>query len=78
MATPSGTVSAMTPPATPALGVVWLVSELAQHGTGIAAGDIVITRGLTQAVEFLQGDVIDALYDGTPAVTVCTSLLGRI
>jgi len=54
----------------PALGVVWLLAQLAQHGTGIAAGDIIITGGLTQAVDFLQGDVIDALYDGTPAVSI--------
>ena len=54
----------------PALGVVWLVAQLAQHGTGIAAGDIVITGGLTQAVDFCQGDVIDAMYDGTLAVSV--------
>ena len=54
----------------PALGVVWLVAQLAQVGTGIAAGDIVITGGLTQAVDFFQGDVIDALYDGTPAVSI--------
>ncbi|MEP7113345.1 MAG: fumarylacetoacetate hydrolase family protein, partial [Ilumatobacteraceae bacterium] len=54
----------------PALSVVWLVAQLAQHGTGITAGDIVITGGLTQAVDFVRGDVIDALYDGTAAVSV--------
>jgi 2-keto-4-pentenoate hydratase len=54
----------------PALGVVWLVAQLAQRGTGIAAGDIVITGGLTKAVDFAPGDVIDALYDGTPAVSI--------
>ena len=54
----------------PALGVVWLVAQLAQRGTGIAAGDVVITGGLTQAVDFLQGDVIDATYDGAPAVSI--------
>ena len=49
---------------------MWLVAQLVQRGTGIAAGDIVITGGLTQAVDFLEGDVIDALYDGTPAVSI--------
>ncbi|MEO8265400.1 MAG: fumarylacetoacetate hydrolase family protein [Ilumatobacteraceae bacterium] len=54
----------------PALGVVWLVAQLALLGTGIAPGDIVITGGLTRAVEFLQGDVIEARYDGRRAVSV--------
>ena len=54
----------------PALGVVWLVAQLAQLGTVIEPGDIVITGGLTRAVDFLRGDVIDALYDGTPAVSI--------
>jgi 2-keto-4-pentenoate hydratase len=54
----------------PALGVVWLVAQLGQLGTGIRAGDIVITGGLTRAVDFVAGDIIDAVYDGTPAVSI--------
>jgi len=54
----------------PALGVVWLAAQLAEQGTGIRAGDIVITGGLTRAVDFAEGDIIDALYDGKPAVSV--------
>ncbi|MEP7202823.1 MAG: fumarylacetoacetate hydrolase family protein [Ilumatobacteraceae bacterium] len=54
----------------PALGVVWLVAQLALRGTGIASGDIVITGGLTQAVDLLQGDVIEARYNGSRAVSV--------
>ncbi|HZX55566.1 MAG TPA: fumarylacetoacetate hydrolase family protein [Ilumatobacteraceae bacterium] len=54
----------------PALGVVWLAAQLAEQRTGIRAGDIVITGGLTRAVDFVEGDIIDALYDGKPAVSV--------
>ena len=54
----------------PALGVVWLVAQLAQQGIGIEIGDIVITGGLTTAVDFVEGDVIEAMYDGTCAVSV--------
>ena len=54
----------------PALGVVWLVTQLAKQGIGIESGDIVITGGLTKAVDFVEGDVIEAMYDGTRAVSV--------
>ena len=47
----------------PALGVVWLVSQLALQGRQINAGDIVITGGLTKAIALGFGDQVEARYD---------------
>lgn len=60
----------------PADGVVWLLDQLALEGGGLAAGDVVITGGLTRAAPLLPGGRVTATFVGAhlPApveVTVC-------
>ncbi|MEU3982829.1 fumarylacetoacetate hydrolase family protein [Streptomyces sp. NPDC026672] len=40
--------------------LVWLVHRLHEEGTGLEAGMLVITGGLTTAVELAPGDVVEA------------------
>jgi 2-keto-4-pentenoate hydratase len=54
----------------PALGVVWLVGQLALQGLHVAAGDIVITGGLTRAIPLDFGDHIEAVFDDEMRVAV--------
>jgi 2-keto-4-pentenoate hydratase len=54
----------------PAVGVVWLVNELALQGRHIEAGHIVITGGLTRAVPLGFGDHLEAVFDGETRVAV--------
>lgn len=54
----------------PALGVVWLVDQLAQRGLALRAGDIVITGGLTRAVALQPGHRVAARFDGVTEVVV--------
>lgn len=54
----------------PALGVVWLVGQLAARGRYIRAGEFVITGGLTSAAPLEPGDVIEALFDAATRVSV--------
>src|SRR3954471_16132850 len=54
----------------PAAGVVWLVRQLALQGLHLAAGDIVITGGLTRAVPLDFGDHIEAVFDDETRVAV--------
>ena len=54
----------------PADGVVWLAARLAERGEHIAAGDVVITGGLTAAAALMPGSVIAGVFDGDLAVRV--------
>lgn len=42
--------------------LVWLVHQLHEAGTGLEAGALVITGGLTAAVELAPGDVVEAEF----------------
>lgn len=56
----------------PLLGVAWLCEQLAQsEGSGLRAGDLVITGGLTSAFALEPGTTVEALFneDITVAVT---------
>jgi 2-oxo-3-hexenedioate decarboxylase len=44
----------------PAAAVAWLVRALARRGRGLAAGDVVLSGGLTEAVAVAPGDVVVA------------------
>ncbi|GAA1850582.1 fumarylacetoacetate hydrolase family protein [Pseudonocardia ailaonensis] len=44
----------------PAAAVAWLVRQLATEGEGLAAGQIVLSGGLTAAVPVAPGDVVTA------------------
>jgi len=54
----------------PALGVVWLVGELAARGEAVHAGDVVITGGLTAAVGLGTGVEVSANFDDQAVVRV--------
>jgi 2-oxo-3-hexenedioate decarboxylase len=47
----------------PAAAVAWLVRSLAAEGTGLQAGQIVLSGGLTAAVPLRPGDVVVASID---------------
>lgn len=47
----------------PATAVAWLARALAARGTGLAAGSVVISGGLTAAVAVGPGDVVTADFD---------------
>lgn len=55
----------------PADGVVWLVGQLAERGLALAAGDVVITGGLTRAAPLMPGSRISARFSvGSVRVSV--------
>lgn len=54
----------------PLAGVVWLCDRLARSGRGLAAGDLVITGGLTAAVPLPVGGTVSAVFDGRTTVRV--------
>ncbi|GAA3230945.1 fumarylacetoacetate hydrolase family protein [Pseudonocardia petroleophila] len=54
----------------PLAGVAWLCARLAQAGRGLAAGQLVITGGLTAAVPLRVGGTVEAVFDGRTAVRV--------
>ena len=47
----------------PAAAVAWMVREMAADGEGLAAGEIVLSGGLTAAVPVGPGDVVVATID---------------
>jgi len=47
----------------PAAAVAWLVRALARRGRGLAAGDVVLSGALTEAVPVAPGDVVVASFD---------------
>lgn len=44
----------------PAAALAWLANELLRHGSMLRRGDIVMTGGLTAAIEFAPNDVVHA------------------
>ncbi len=54
----------------PAVGVVWLVAQLAERGLRIEPGQFVITGGLTKAVPLLPGERISATFAGSVQIVV--------
>lgn len=65
-----GTATGAAASGHPAVGVVWLVDQLAQRGQSLRAGDIVITGGLMRAVALAPGDRVTARYDDSTEVAV--------
>ena len=53
----------------PATGVAWLANKLAQHGTRLEAGDIVLAGSFTRPLWVERGDTIHADYGTLGAVT---------
>jgi len=53
----------------PANGVAWLANKLAQHGTTLAAGEIILSGSFTRPMWVHKGDVVHAEYSGLGAVT---------
>jgi len=47
-----------------------LIKSLGEHGSRIEAGQIVITGGLTSAVDIRKGDHIRAILEGSKEVEV--------
>ncbi|MGH3436170.1 MAG: 2-keto-4-pentenoate hydratase [Sciscionella sp.] len=47
----------------PAAAVAWLVRSLARDGEGLAAGEVILSGGLTAAVPVAGGDVVVATID---------------
>jgi 2-keto-4-pentenoate hydratase len=54
----------------PAIGVVWLVHQLARRGLRLEVGDVVITGGLTAAVPLEPGDSVSAVFAGSVEISV--------
>ncbi len=52
----------------PAASVACLVRALAAHGRGLAAGQVVLSGGLTEAVPVAPGDVLVASFDRLGAI----------
>ncbi|GAB3803809.1 2-oxo-hepta-3-ene-1,7-dioic acid hydratase [Humibacter antri] len=46
----------------PALGVAWLAGKLAQHGAGLAAGELVLAGSFTRPMWVKRGDLVRAEY----------------
>jgi 2-oxo-hept-3-ene-1,7-dioate hydratase len=46
----------------PALGVAWLAGKLARHGSGLAAGELVLAGSFTRPMWVRRGDVVRAEY----------------
>ncbi len=53
----------------PATGVAWLANKLAQHGTRLEAGDIVLAGSFTRPMWVERGDTVHADYGTLGAVT---------
>jgi 2-oxo-3-hexenedioate decarboxylase len=47
----------------PAAAVAWLVRSLAADGEGLRAGDVILSGGLTAAVNVAAGDVVNVTID---------------
>lgn len=58
-----GTASGSASLGHPAAAVAWLVRSLAADGEGLAAGQVVLSGGLTAAVPVTAGDVVVASID---------------
>jgi 2-oxo-hept-3-ene-1,7-dioate hydratase len=53
----------------PAAGVHWLANKLAQHGSRLEAGDIVLAGSFTRPIWIERGDTVHAEYRELGAVT---------
>lgn len=53
----------------PATGVAWLANKLAQHGSTLAAGDIVLAGSFTRPMWVERGDTVHADYGQLGAIT---------
>lgn len=58
-----GTASGAASLGHPAAAVAWLVRQLAADGEGLAAGEVVLSGGLTAATPVTAGDVVVASID---------------
>ncbi len=54
----------------PAAAVAWLVRQLAARGRGLAAGQIVLSGGMTEAVAVAPGDTVVARFDRLGTVEI--------
>jgi len=54
----------------PGLGVAWLANKLAQHGTSLLAGHIVLAGSFTRTVSVAAGDTLHADYGKMGGVSV--------
>jgi 2-oxo-hept-3-ene-1,7-dioate hydratase len=48
----------------PANGIAWLANALARHGTGLPAGEIILSGSFTRPVDVNRGDAIRVEYGG--------------
>ncbi|MGI5158701.1 2-oxo-hept-4-ene-1,7-dioate hydratase [Microbispora sp. CA-102843] len=53
----------------PATGVAWLANKLAQHGTTLEAGEIILAGSFTRPVWVERGDTVHADYGDLGAIT---------
>jgi len=53
----------------PAAGVYWLANKLAQHGTRLEAGEIILAGSFTRPMWVERGDTIHADYGQLGAIT---------
>lgn len=53
----------------PAAGVYWLANKLAQHGTRLEAGEIILAGSFTRPMWVEKGDIIHADYGQLGAIT---------
>ena len=58
-----GTASGAASLGSPASAVAWLVRSLAADGEGLRAGDVILSGGLTAAVNVASGDVVNVTID---------------
>jgi 2-oxo-hept-3-ene-1,7-dioate hydratase len=53
----------------PATGVAWLANKLSQHGTTLAAGEIILAGSFTRPMWVERGDTVHADYGDLGAIT---------
>ncbi|MED7928012.1 2-oxo-hepta-3-ene-1,7-dioic acid hydratase [Nonomuraea sp. LP-02] len=53
----------------PAAGVAWLADKLAQHGTSLGAGEIILSGSFTRPMWVERGDTVHADYGDLGAIT---------
>lgn len=54
----------------PAAGVAWLAERLAQRGDQLSAGDLVMTGGITAAVDIEPGDIFNVQFGTLGSIDV--------
>ena len=53
----------------PAIGVAWLANKLFQHGTTLAAGEVILAGSFTRPMWVERGDTVHADYGDLGAIT---------